>query len=99
MLKSTYKPSSNLAQPPLLPGWTEHKAPTGHTYYYHAETKQSTYKRPAADAPPIPPAPQPHDPHASFFQYSSVPQLSDPATANAFLAQYDPARQRNTQGS
>ncbi|KAI8952967.1 hypothetical protein F4801DRAFT_166601 [Xylaria longipes] len=97
MLKSTYKPSANHAQPPLLPGWTEHKAPTGHTYYYHAETKQSTYKRPSADAPPIPPAPQPHDPHTSFFQYSSVPQLSDPAAANAFLAQYDPARQRSAQ--
>ncbi|KAI0553179.1 hypothetical protein F4679DRAFT_499179 [Xylaria curta] len=97
MLKSTYQPSANLAQPPLPPGWTEHKAPTGHTYYYHAESKQSTYKRPGADAQPMPPAPQPHDPHASFFQYSSVPQLSDPATANAFLAQYDPARQRNAQ--
>ncbi|KAI0201611.1 hypothetical protein F4808DRAFT_106876 [Astrocystis sublimbata] len=91
MLKSTYKPSPNVAQPPLPPGWTEHKAPTGHTYYYHAETKQSTYKRPGAD---VPPAPQPRDPQASFFQYSSVPQLSDPATANAFLAQYDPARQQ-----
>ncbi|KAI0483710.1 hypothetical protein F4859DRAFT_409835 [Xylaria cf. heliscus] len=93
MLKSTYKPSAKLAQPPLPPGWTEHKTPTG-----HAETNQSNYKRPGTDAPPIPPAPHPHDPHASFFQYSSVLQLSDPATANAFLAQYDPARQRNAQG-
>lgn len=63
MLKSTYTPP-----PPLPPGWTEHKAPsglslrlsifirypdalTGHTYYYNAETKQSTYKRPVA--PPV----------------------------------------------
>ncbi|KAI0811798.1 hypothetical protein GGR55DRAFT_688371 [Xylaria sp. FL0064] len=94
MLKSTYKPSTNPALPPLPPGWTAHKAPTGHTYYYNEATKESTYKRPGADAPP---APQPQDPRASFFQYSTVPQLSDPATANAFLAQYDPARQRDAQ--
>ncbi|QDS72469.1 hypothetical protein FKW77_009840 [Venturia effusa] len=31
---------------PLPEGWTEHKAPTGHTYYYNKETKQSTYTRP-----------------------------------------------------
>ncbi|PCH03742.1 WW/Rsp5/WWP [Penicillium occitanis (nom. inval.)] len=43
MLKSTYTPP-----PPLPPGWTEHKAPTGHSYYYNAATKQSTYKRPTA---------------------------------------------------
>ncbi|KAI5923442.1 hypothetical protein F4810DRAFT_701175 [Camillea tinctor] len=91
MLKSTYKPSGNVP-PPLPPGWTEHKAPTGHTYYYNEETKESTYTRPGAQAPPPPPAPS--DPHASFFQYSTIPQLSDPAAANAFLAQYDPARQR-----
>ncbi|KAI0899062.1 hypothetical protein F4806DRAFT_323277 [Annulohypoxylon nitens] len=101
MLKSTYKPSSNLP-PPLPPGWTEYKAPTGHTYYYNANTKESTYTRPAAS--PIPtaeavaqPPPPPRDPHASFFQYSTVPQLSDPATANAFLAQYDPSRQQQAQ--
>lgn len=48
MLKSTYK-SSNL----LPAGWTEHKAPSGHTYYYNSETKQSTYKRPveSSEAP------------------------------------------------
>ncbi|KAI1633532.1 hypothetical protein F4809DRAFT_583165 [Biscogniauxia mediterranea] len=94
MLKSTYKPSGNVP-PPLPPGWTEHKAPTGHTYYYNESTKQSTYTRPGTQA--LPPTPAPHDPHTSFFQYSSVPQLSDPAAANAFLAQYDPARQRQTQ--
>ena len=53
MLKSTYRPA--VAQPgpadsPLPPGWTEHKAPTGHTYYYNASTQQSTYTRPA---PPL----------------------------------------------
>lgn len=30
----------------LEEGWTAHKAPTGHTYYYHADTKKSTYKKP-----------------------------------------------------
>ncbi|KAI0505745.1 hypothetical protein F5B22DRAFT_495694 [Xylaria bambusicola] len=94
MLKSTYKPSANSALPPLPPGWTAHKAPTGHTYYYNESTKESTYKRPGADASL---APQTQNPHTSFFQYSTVPQLSDPATANAFLAQYDPARQRDAQ--
>ncbi|PYI14099.1 hypothetical protein BO99DRAFT_485412 [Aspergillus violaceofuscus CBS 115571] len=50
MLRSTYTPP-----PPLPPGWTEHKAPTGHTYYYNAQTKQSTYTRPL----PVPTQPQP----------------------------------------
>ncbi|KAI9870040.1 MAG: hypothetical protein M1830_004763, partial [Pleopsidium flavum] len=50
MLKSTHKPTFS---PPLLPGWTEHKAPTGHSYYYNAATKQSTYTRPTQqDRPP-----------------------------------------------
>ncbi|EXJ72562.1 uncharacterized protein A1O5_03708 [Cladophialophora psammophila CBS 110553] len=44
-LKSTYRPAP--ADSSLPPGWTEHKAPTGHTYYYNAETKQSTYTRPS----------------------------------------------------
>ncbi|OAL18634.1 hypothetical protein AYO20_11734 [Fonsecaea nubica] len=44
-LKSTHR--SAAVEPPLPPGWTEHKAPTGHTYYYNAETKQSTYTRPS----------------------------------------------------
>ncbi|KAL8940517.1 MAG: hypothetical protein Q9216_002767 [Gyalolechia sp. 2 TL-2023] len=47
MLKSTYKPAA--APQPLPVGWTEHKAPTGHLYYYHAATQQSTYTRPAWD--------------------------------------------------
>lgn len=49
MLKSTHNKSGvSTAEDPsaLPPGWTEHKAPTGHAYYYHAESKQSTYKRP-----------------------------------------------------
>jgi hypothetical protein len=52
MVNSTYQPSPTAALPPLPPGWTEHKAPTGHTYYYNAATKQSTYKRPGTAPPP-----------------------------------------------
>lgn len=85
MLRSTYKPSAN-SPPPLLPGWTEHKAPTGHTYYYHAETKTSTYTRPGAA-----PAPAPMDASTSFMQHHAVPSvnLADPRVANAFMAQYN----------
>ncbi|RKF79263.1 Pre-mRNA-splicing factor dre4 [Golovinomyces cichoracearum] len=46
MLKSTHVP---LAAPPLPSGWTEHKAPSGHSYYYNEATKLSTYKRPLPD--------------------------------------------------
>src|SRR5579871_812062 len=37
---------------PLPPGWTEHTAPTGHKYYYHAASKKSTYKRPLPEPTP-----------------------------------------------
>ncbi|ETS74399.1 hypothetical protein PFICI_14265 [Pestalotiopsis fici W106-1] len=103
MLKSTYKPSAH-APPPLPTGWTEHKAPTGHTYYYNAATKESTYKRPGADVSAATPAPPPpagssslpgqQDPRASYRQYSAVGSLADPTAANAFLAQYGPQPQR-----
>ncbi|KAL9121873.1 MAG: hypothetical protein Q9187_001568 [Circinaria calcarea] len=46
MLKSTHRSLVNTV--PLAPGWTEHKAPTGHPYYYNAATKESTYSRPSA---------------------------------------------------
>ena len=88
MVKSTYQPSPNLSQS-LPPGWTEHKAPTGHTYYYNAETKESTYKRPGA--PPVAaPAPAPMNPMSSYLQHQAIPQvnLSDPTVANAFMTQY-----------
>ena len=107
MLKSTYKPSPG-ALPPLPPGWTEHKAPTGHTYYYNASTKESTYKRPGVTPTPTPPtaaspfgppsaspihgahplAVAPTNPSMSYLQHQSVPNLSDPRVANAFMAQY-----------
>lgn len=80
MLKSTYKPSPALSAP-LPSGWTEHKAPTGHTYYHNATTGVSTYTRPVATAT---------DPATSYLQHQSVPSLnlSDPNVANAFMAQY-----------
>ncbi|OQD73923.1 hypothetical protein PENDEC_c013G05309 [Penicillium decumbens] len=54
MLKSTYT-----APPPLPPGWSEHRAPSGHLYYYNAATKQSTYNRPQAQSlQPAQPAPE-----------------------------------------
>ncbi|KAF8522886.1 hypothetical protein BU17DRAFT_75079 [Hysterangium stoloniferum] len=37
--------------PPLPPGWTEHQAPGGQPYYYHAATNQSTYTRPIPTGP------------------------------------------------
>lgn len=62
MLKSTYRREEPPALqappqlPPLPPGWTEHKAPTGHTFYYNASTKNSTYTRPVTipETPQIP---------------------------------------------
>lgn len=51
MLRSTHRAAPSAASTPLPPAWTEHKAPTGHTYYYNAETKQSTYTRPTAPPP------------------------------------------------
>ncbi|RFU30225.1 hypothetical protein B7463_g6142, partial [Scytalidium lignicola] len=75
MLKTTYRPAnSSNTPPPLPPGWTEHKAPTGHTYYYNAETKQSTYKRPAGPAQQATPTPPPPaiSPSQSFLQYQAI---------------------------
>lgn len=77
MLKSTYKPSSNIS-PPLPSGWTEHKAPSGHTYYYNATTQESTYTRPSTV--PSPPGLAPTGPAIS---------LSDPHAANTFMRNYN----------
>jgi len=80
MLKSTHKV---VAPPPLPEGWTEHKAPTGHSYYYNARTKQSTYTRPV-EAPAVSPPP-PINPSQSFLEYQSVGSLpSARATFNNF---------------
>lgn len=69
MLKSTHKPT---AVAPLAEGWTEHKAPTGHSYYYNAATKQSTYTRPAAPPAPVAIPTPPVNPSQSFLQYQSI---------------------------
>jgi hypothetical protein len=66
MLKSTHKST------PLPEGWTEHKAPTGHSYYYNASTKQSTYTRPVAAPAPVVSPTLPTDPSQSFLQYQAV---------------------------
>ncbi|KAJ5380637.1 uncharacterized protein N7496_003065 [Penicillium cataractarum] len=77
MLKSTYAPP-----PPLPPGWSEHRAPSGHLYYYNAATKQSTYKRPQAQdsqpAQPAPPAPPAAEPSQSlpFYSPETLPPFS-----------------------
>ena len=46
---------------PLPMGWKDAKAPDGRTYYFHTETKETTWTRPAADLaapaaadPPLP---------------------------------------------
>ncbi|KAG8695886.1 hypothetical protein FRC08_007500 [Ceratobasidium sp. 394] len=60
-------PGAMFTPPPLPPGWTEHKAPAGHTYYYHAPTKQSTYTRPLPPihmGGPFPGPPPPFAPNA-----------------------------------
>ncbi|KAF4972784.1 hypothetical protein FZEAL_9525, partial [Fusarium zealandicum] len=88
MLKSTHKPSA-AALAPLPPGWSEHTAPTGHTYYYNAESKESTYKRPGTELPP----PQPAQAQAPGYPpYGSMPSLADPNVANAYMAQLNQAQ-------
>ncbi|KAI4203362.1 MAG: hypothetical protein LQ350_001883 [Teloschistes chrysophthalmus] len=64
MLKSTYKPAA--APSPLPAGWTEHKAPTGHPYYYNASTQQSTYTRPKEEFSQPSPHPQLIGPYHDF---------------------------------
>ena len=57
--------------PPLLPGWVEAQDPRydNATYWFHAETRQTTWTRPTAVEPPLshepiplPPAPPPGEP-------------------------------------
>ncbi|WEW58261.1 hypothetical protein PRK78_003729 [Emydomyces testavorans] len=75
MLKSTYTPLA-----PLPPGWTEHRAPSGHLYYYNVETKQSTYTRPTITAakpePTVTPPAQP--PFSSSDIFPNPVQASAP---------------------
>ncbi|KAI0796793.1 hypothetical protein C8Q75DRAFT_710216 [Abortiporus biennis] len=50
-----------MVPPPLPPGWTEHRSPTGQPYYFNAQTQESTYIRPPP-AFPIVPQPQTKQP-------------------------------------
>ncbi|CAK7264039.1 hypothetical protein SEPCBS119000_000796 [Sporothrix epigloea] len=97
---ASFATSSPSTLPPLPPGWSENKAPTGHTYYYNAQTRESTYRRPTAASPPPPVPPPPR--HTSYnasnpplpgslpamLPQASAPflRLSDPRVANAFMA-------------
>jgi hypothetical protein len=90
MLKSTHRPGKG--PNPLAEGWTEHKAPTGHSYYYHAATKQSTYTRPIAPPAPVAVPPPLTNPSQSFLQYQSVGG-SIPSAGTAF--NNSPAHQDN----
>ncbi|KAF1808023.1 hypothetical protein P152DRAFT_258696 [Eremomyces bilateralis CBS 781.70] len=80
MLKSTHHVVNRPPPPPpqsiaaLQEGWTEHTAPSGHNYYYHAATKKSTYTRPAQDPPPSIPQNEP----AHWHQQSSFPPSQYP---------------------
>jgi hypothetical protein len=95
MLKSTHKP---VALPPLPEGWTEHKAPTGHSYYYNTATKQSTYTRPVAAPAPVAPT-LPTDPSQSFLQYQAVGSLPSAGTTfNNFGPQGQPQGRGGFQG-
>ena len=99
MLKSTHKsqqaPVAEL--PPILLGWTEHKAPTGHTYYYNHETKKSTYVRPTAEStvPSVPESLPPNFGQAfaaapQFNPFPNAPQgypFQDGPPANTFNRQ------------
>jgi len=67
--------------PPLPAGWTEHMAPTGHTYFYHKETRKSTYARPTIATSPasqihnsLSQKPPSYD--ASSVQHTQPPQHS-----------------------
>ncbi|KAI9673020.1 MAG: hypothetical protein M1817_003184 [Caeruleum heppii] len=108
MLKSTHQPRTSLAQSalneptPLPPGWTEHKAPTGHAYYYHADTKQSTYTRPGA--PRLDSPTQSRPPHDDFgeLQTQQAAPFLGPQGFNAgygppafFVGDQGPVRHEN----
>lgn len=75
--------------PPLPPGWTEHKAPSGHTYFYNKETKKSTYSRPVAPIVlPAPPSQFHHSLPPKPLPYNAPPTQQTEPTQNAF----DPQR-------
>ncbi|KAJ4330048.1 hypothetical protein N0V87_010342 [Didymella glomerata] len=71
--------------PPLPAGWTEHKAPSGHTYYFNKQTKKSTYTRPVAEIlqsqptpPPATPSPYIPPPHNTTYNAPPAQPAFDP---------------------
>ncbi|KAF2009624.1 hypothetical protein BU24DRAFT_428522 [Aaosphaeria arxii CBS 175.79] len=75
--------------PPLAPGWTEHKAPSGHLYYYNRETKKSTYTRPVSEAYGHQTIPTGSAQHAS--NTGSTSDLFHPLTAQAPITSQTPS--------
>ncbi|KAG8987007.1 hypothetical protein FRB93_004975 [Tulasnella sp. JGI-2019a] len=65
--------------PPLLPGWTEHTAPTGHTYYFHAQSNQSTYVRPFPTPTPQASTPETKPENQDVTQRKKSPKKERPA--------------------
>ena len=51
-----------VAQPGLPPGWRVAKDDAGSSYYYNKTLGISTYERPGADSPPLPPPPSSNKP-------------------------------------
>ncbi|KXG48104.1 WW/Rsp5/WWP [Penicillium griseofulvum] len=95
MLRSTYTPP-----PPLPSGWTQHRAPTGHLYYYNSSTKQSTYTRPQETAPqPIQAA---ADTPAATYNPETLPAFSStpygPAGFGPGPAQFGPPQNSRGRG-
>ncbi|EWC46828.1 hypothetical protein DRE_03840 [Drechslerella stenobrocha 248] len=89
-------PSVPPVPPPLAPGWTEHRAPTGHLYYYHAESKESTYTRPVDPPPPAPmSAGAPAFPPPGAFQ----PAQQRFQSSGGYQGGFDHNRARNAPGN
>ena len=90
MLRSTHTAYKSASETQLPPGWTEHKAPTGHTYYYNTETKQSTYTRPTIE-PDVPlqidyNATQPDSATSAVLSYQQYASGASPANGPNAIA-------------
>ena len=98
MLKSTYKTAAVQAPSPeasLPAGWTEHKAPSGHTYYYNADTKQSTYTRPTE----VTSSTLPIDYHATTPSYQNISSPSLSGSGPRQDGSYSLSNERGGRGS
>ncbi|KIV99303.1 uncharacterized protein PV09_08964 [Verruconis gallopava] len=76
-------PPAHQSPPPLPPGWTEHKAPTGHTYYYNKALNTSTYTRPAPIA---------ETPAAPAVVQQQAPAFIPSYSAGQFAGGFNPAQ-------